>query len=231
MTPEELRRFAVDYLEPRLPWLVRHDLPWTEPSDNEWVCPTEFVLTPVGPIKCDFGMTLPPTDLGRATSANVGFGFMALYVPFDGTLGVALRRGRAPWARWQLPAEPGEETAVELVRAIEAQWPSDFKRSGTVEGLIESLHYDADQDPQMLEVLAYSQAATGDCDAALLSLREAKEFPVSEVDAARVSEMETLLQSDPPAALDRLASWRLEHLRRMGLLEVAASWHPGETSG
>jgi hypothetical protein len=230
MTPEELRRFAADYLEPRLPWLTRRDLPWTEPSDTTFVCATEFVLTPVGPIKCDFGMTAVPTDLGRGAVVNVGFGFTPLYVPFRYTFGVPLRRGRALSARWPLRAGAGEEEAIEFVGAIEARWPKEVTKMGTIDGLIDSIGHDADQDPEMLEVLGYSQALAGDEQGALRSLRKLRRSPLSETDAGRVSEMEGLLESNSEMVLNQLASWRAGRLRELGLLAWAAPWHPGSSA-
>lgn len=225
MQPQELRSFAAEHLGPRLPWLMRRDLSWGEPSDRDFVCPTEFVLTPVGPIKCDFTMTAVPVDQGRGSVVNVGFGFLPLYLPFTFALSVALRRRRSFSTRWPLRSGAGEEMAIEMARAIESQWARQAKAGGTVEGLIRGLRYDAG-DRKMLEVLAYSHVLAGDHEGALGAIRRVVTLDLVEADRARIGRMEALIQSDAQAAVDQLGAWRLERLADLGLLDVAAPWSP-----
>jgi hypothetical protein len=224
MTPEEAKRFAIDYLEPRLTWLQRHDLTWSEPSNSELVSPIEFLLTPIGPVKCDFGLGVPPVSQGRDKVIHLGFGFQPLFVPFTSYFTVPLPVGREWSARW--PLRPGQEDqlAADIVSAVEARWPKAVREMGSIEGLEYSLQYDAIQSAEMLEVLAYARIVIGDSDGADRSLSRTRRFALSAVDEERVAHMEVLIRRDRPAALAQLATWRLRNLDLLGLQDLAAPW-------
>ena len=223
MTPDDLSSFAKQYLEPLVPWLVRHDLAW-EPAPAQAVSPVEFVLAPVGPVKCALGMAVWPSGWRKKDDVRFGLDFTPLYLPRVSECAVPLRQGRAWTPRWKLvPGREGQD-AKAIASALEKQWPRGLSRMGSVEAIARSLEYDASESWEMLEELGYSRFIIGDSEGGLRSLRETAAFRMPDEDRERIVRMEKLIQADPSAASRQLVAWRHERLAELGLADLAASW-------
>ncbi|HEY5488669.1 MAG TPA: hypothetical protein VIK00_02440 [Candidatus Limnocylindrales bacterium] len=230
MNPDEIRFFAGRYLAPRLTWLKRHDLAWVEPSDAEFVCPIEFVASPIGWIKCSLTLTSPPAHLGRETHVLVGVRTLPLYCPEADALDVGIKRGHGLLSRlstfrhrWAIGSGAGEEVATELARAIEEQWPAAIRQIGTPQGVAEEIRGEAARDIRWLETLAYSRMLAGDRVGAGQAIAQILRNPnrTGAVNS-RVTQINRVLFSDPAVAADRLFEWRRERLEAQGLVDIAA---------
>jgi hypothetical protein len=230
MNPDEIRFFAGRYLAPRLPWLRRHDLAWPEPSDAAFVCPIEFVATPVGWIKCSLTLTSPPAHLGRESHVLVGVRTLPLYCPASDVLDIGVKRGHGLRAglstfrhRWAIGPGAGEEVAEELVQAVVEQWPAAVGRIGTPGGVAAEVAGEAARGLGWLETLAWSRVLAGDLDGASQAVGRILRNPNrSGALNLRATQMRRALESDPHAAVELLARWREERLAAEGLLEIAA---------
>jgi hypothetical protein len=223
MSPNELAYFARQNLESLIPWLVRHDLA-ADPIPEDVVNPTEFVLAPVGAIKCALGLGVCPAGRPKASRFRVGIEFTPLFVPAVHVYSAALRQGRAWSSEWTLSVGHEGETAEAIARALERQWPGPMEQLGSVQGVVRSLQYDAYQDADMLELLGYSHFILGDVEASLGSLGATTSFDMAEEGRARLSLMQELIRTNPQAAMDQLATWRAERLRELDLWTLAGPW-------
>jgi hypothetical protein len=230
MKPDEIRFFAGRYLAPRLTAFKRHDLAWDEPSDEVFVCPVEFVSTPIGWTKCSLTLIAPPVHLGRETHVLVGVRSLPLYCPASDVLDVGIKRGHGLRGRlatfrhrWAIGSGAGDEVAAELAQAVEEQWPAAVEEIGTPQGVARQIKGEATRDLAWLETFAYSRFLAGDVVGAGQSIEKIlrnqnRTGPLN----LRATQFKRLLESDPAAAADLLDTWRRERLQTLGLLDLAA---------
>jgi hypothetical protein len=242
MNPRDLESFATEYLEPRLPWLTRRDLPWDDPSPEAFVCPVEFVAAPIEWIKCSLTLNSPPALLGRERYTLVGFRFVALWTPEapDGDLGVN-RPGHGPLARlatfrhrWAMGADAGADVADELARAAQEQWPAALRKLGDVESYFGAVKGDAETEPswpfgredpataRLAEAVAYAPLLLGDPSGAQKRILRLRRRDGAGAAGSRAAQIERNLSSHPGAAVDLLYEWRRARLEAEGLLGLAA---------
>ncbi len=242
MNPNDLQTFARTCLEPRLPSLKRREQSWPEPSDDAFVCPVEFVATPIEWIKCSLVLVSPPAHLQREKSALVGFRFVALWRPMAPDLDIGVKRSGLLAAmsafrhRWPVGPGAGDKVADELVAAVNAQWPAAFEGPGTVEGYARAIGRGAQNtdswvafnrlpthgDVPWLETLAYAHLLMGDSGAAHDCVVRLRKRDTTGKYVGRANEIDRYLFSSPGLAVDQLYAWRHERLEAEGLLDWAA---------
>jgi hypothetical protein len=240
--PRDLQRFGAEYLEPRLLWLKRRDIGWLEPSEEAFVCPIEFVHTPIEWIKCSLVLIAPPAHLERDKYALIGFRFVAMWRPGADDFDIGVNRGRGflsglrPFRhRWPIGPRAGESIAEELAAAAREQWDEAFSRCGNLQGYVQAITPNAQAhdswvrfvtperlDVGWLETLAYAHVLMGDPETAHECVLRLRSRDADGTCVGRANQIDRLMASDPAAAVDQLYAWRQEQIEADGLLDYAA---------
>jgi hypothetical protein len=239
----DLQTFAARYLEPRLSWLKRRDLPVPDRSEETFVCPVELVLAPIEWIKCSLVLIAPPSHLDREKTALVGVRFVALWRPGADDFDIGVNRGHGflsglrPFRhRWLLGPGAGDAAADELAAAVEEQWPAAIARAGNIEGYVRAIAQGTEPndswinftgrsphlDVGWLETAAYAYVLLGDPETAHDCVVRLRRRDLQGASVARANQIDRLLAHDPAAAVDQLYAWRQERLNSEGLLDLAA---------
>jgi hypothetical protein len=242
LNTQDLQAFAARYVEPRLPWLKRHDLPVPQRSEEDFVCPVEFVQAPIEWIKCSLVLVAPPSRLEREKYALVGIRFMALWRPDAEGYDIGVKRGHGLLAglgtfrhRWPIAPGAADSIADELAAAAREQWDDAVRGCGNLDGYVKAVAPNAEAhdswirftrpdrlDVGWLETLAYAYVLLGDPETAHECVLRLRSRDLEGASVARANQFDRLLASNPAAAVDQLYAWRQQRLEAEGLLDLAA---------